>query len=273
LVSLNANIDKHGDKSPEDYHTYTPAGQCIYCRTTVGQLSKEHIVPYALNGNWVLPAASCLDCAKITSKIEEVCTRERSGMLFPFRAKLRMQSRKSSTNQENISTEIVYPDGRTEEGTILTTDFPATLIGVKLPVAGILSGQEPTNQVDCQFVISTAVPGESFKPDAAVLSTRFSETAWIQLIAKIGYSYAAAELGVDALSTSVTDIVLGKTDKTFYLVGGSLEDQGVKTTYLHRLELHRCTISGIEFTIVFVHLFGQFGMPRYHVVVSHRAKS
>jgi 5-methylcytosine-specific restriction endonuclease McrA len=34
-------------------------GVCIYCRDAASDLSDEHIVPYALNGNWILPKASC----------------------------------------------------------------------------------------------------------------------------------------------------------------------------------------------------------------------
>src|ERR1035437_10326423 len=48
---------------------YPPAEKCIYCGSTES-LSREHIIPYALNGEAVIQRASCPDCAKITSVFE-----------------------------------------------------------------------------------------------------------------------------------------------------------------------------------------------------------
>jgi hypothetical protein len=51
------------------------AASCIYCGTQADQteakeLSDEHIIPYALGGNLVLPKASCDRCAKETHAFE-----------------------------------------------------------------------------------------------------------------------------------------------------------------------------------------------------------
>ncbi len=97
----------------QDYHTYTPVGRCIYCGTTEGTLSKEHIVPYALNGNWVLPKASCKKCSAITQKYEDACLRI---MFKPLRTRLGMQSRRR--RQEDIEVEVVHHDGRRETLTV-----------------------------------------------------------------------------------------------------------------------------------------------------------
>ena len=44
----------------------TKIGRCIYCGTTEGKLSEEHITPYGLGGLLVLQEASCERCARIT---------------------------------------------------------------------------------------------------------------------------------------------------------------------------------------------------------------
>ena len=49
--------------------SYPPVGHCIYCSGT-DNLTREHIVPFGLHGNAVLPAASCARCRQITSAFE-----------------------------------------------------------------------------------------------------------------------------------------------------------------------------------------------------------
>lgn len=49
--------------------SYPPVGHCIYCSGT-DNLTREHIVPFGLNRNAVLPAASCARCRQITSAFE-----------------------------------------------------------------------------------------------------------------------------------------------------------------------------------------------------------
>jgi uncharacterized Fe-S cluster-containing radical SAM superfamily enzyme len=54
---------------------FDPIGECIYCGTKEGPLSREHIIPFALNGDRILPEASCTACGKITGKIEQYVTK------------------------------------------------------------------------------------------------------------------------------------------------------------------------------------------------------
>src|SRR5215212_3632262 len=68
---------------------YKPVGTCIYCGS-VDDLRDEHIIPKALNGDWILPAASCRVCEAITSKFEMKVLR---GPLWPPRRALNLQSR------------------------------------------------------------------------------------------------------------------------------------------------------------------------------------
>lgn len=51
---------------------YPPVGKCVYCGSDGGTkgLSDEHMVPFSLGGDAVLPKASCAACATETSKIE-----------------------------------------------------------------------------------------------------------------------------------------------------------------------------------------------------------
>ena len=134
--------------SPRDYHTYPPVGHCIYCGARDCDLSKEHIIPYSLNGNWVLPKASCTQCQKKTQKIEEVCTHERYAMFYGMRRRFGMQSRSKSTRLRAFLAEVQPSDGSKRDLMEFESDgFPAVAFGMKLPPAGILTGSEPTNKI------------------------------------------------------------------------------------------------------------------------------
>src|ERR1700726_1460580 len=57
-------------------------GRCIYCGATSDEveLTREHIVPFALGGTYVLEQASCADCQYHTKHIEQNVLRPMLGM-------------------------------------------------------------------------------------------------------------------------------------------------------------------------------------------------
>jgi HNH endonuclease len=135
-----------------DPYVYPPVGRCIYCGKTDGKLSREHIVPYSLNGNLVLPEASCERCAKKTQKIEEICTHERYGMLHPLRTKLNLQSRRGRHRHKQLPVLVKYQDGTDKIAIVPSAGFPIIVWGLELPKAGILLGLEPSNTVQCEVL-------------------------------------------------------------------------------------------------------------------------
>lgn len=64
-------------------------GKCIYCGRTDGPLSREHIIPKGLNGEWTLIEASCEYCREITSRFERDFLKKAFG---PARIALGMRS-------------------------------------------------------------------------------------------------------------------------------------------------------------------------------------
>jgi hypothetical protein len=76
----------------------------------------------------------------------------------------------------------------------------------------------------------------------------------------------------------LADIILWKSDKSPYLIGGGyphpdgFRSSNKETDYLYKLQMHECDIGVNHFSFVSVHLFGQLGMPHYHVVVRQRPK-
>ena len=65
-------------------------GRCIYCDTTTGPLTDEHVVPLALGGKMVLKKSVCEPCRVITSRcesnpIQDNWVQLRAALNFPSR--------------------------------------------------------------------------------------------------------------------------------------------------------------------------------------------
>ncbi|HXZ41151.1 MAG TPA: hypothetical protein VEG68_10455 [Terriglobales bacterium] len=69
---------------------YAALNQCAYCDAT-DNLSDEHIIPFGLGGELVLPKGSCEKHRKATSKVEDFALRR---YLCPLRSHLGLPSRK-----------------------------------------------------------------------------------------------------------------------------------------------------------------------------------
>ena len=72
-------------------------GRCVYCDRSDTRLSREHIVPLGLNGEWVLHDASCLNCARLIARIEHDALR--NAFIGP-RAALGMRTRRPNQHQK-----------------------------------------------------------------------------------------------------------------------------------------------------------------------------
>ena len=101
---------------------YGPVGHCIYCRST-DQLSNEHIVPPALNGNLELLKASCEECRKITSKFE---TRVLLGPMRVVRAIRNLRTR-NPKKRPTTGTVTIVRDGIEEDVDLPLAEFPVGL--------------------------------------------------------------------------------------------------------------------------------------------------
>jgi hypothetical protein len=94
---------------PAEIRTTTrtaPVGACIYCGSTEN-LSDEHIVPFGLGGNLVLPKSSCQRCARITSEFERRVLR---GFMRDARATGRFPTRRPKERPSTIPVEIKRGD-------------------------------------------------------------------------------------------------------------------------------------------------------------------
>lgn len=243
-----------------------PIGKCIYCGATDVPLTKEHIIPLGLDGDRVLPKASCVPCAAITSAVEGHCQRK---MLGAFRQGVGFRSRRKKP--EKLPLNVTYADGQT--GTIMLSAkrYPRSIVLPVFPIARALRGMPP--ELD-----GVALRGSgwwSFRDQNAldrlgakhgfvtVDGGEVDPLFWARMIAKIAHGAAVEKYGVDSFQHLAADFVLGKAPGMNYLVG-CMGEETIQTTDAHTVGF-RTHISGM--IVVLVRLFANFGAPTYHVLV------
>lgn len=228
--------------------SYRPVNVCIYCRNTDGPLTREHIIPYSLNGQIVLPAASCSDCSRITSEFEREVARAGFGI---FRAQNGIQSRKKSNPLENqvmISGETF--DGKTVDVTAKAGDVAISCAVLRLQAPGILLGNKP----NAEGTITTELP-EKMNPGLRALRKRLGLSkiyssvltcpvnAIMRLLEKIAHAYAVAEYGIDGFSPVLVSHILHGPNKDvaqWHYVGEHVppERQAKKPLHIREVQLN-----------------------------------
>lgn len=258
---------------------FAALGECIYCGRTE-KLTKEHIIPFALGGSWVLPDASCKACAKITGAFEGEFSRT---ILGPLRMLYDMPTRRPKDRPRHIplkvkyenSTdwEIAYVDRRICPFLILMPlyDMPDLLTGdvttegrsaatrrFWIRGGGFWSDRDAHLQWLCE-----ALGAKQVMPTGTVPTEPFCLT-----IAKIAHSFAIAEMGRRSFSPFLSDMIMKRdmNNRAAYIGGGAGNDEPSKN-------LHDVTFvfSGDpSIVVVAVRLFALLGTPTYHVVVGSR---
>lgn len=250
---------------------YAPVGSCIYCGDSTSKLTDEHIVPYALNGNWILPKASCEKCAYVTGQLIE--QRVLRGELRHLRAALRFQSRRSSERPTLIR---IQADGDDIEVPI--NECPIMMPFIKFRVPGILEGREAAPGID---TIGIAIVG--WGPDAKQFAAQrgikqlsgqstLRPAEFGRMIAKISYSWIIARFGLKFIAENfVSPIILGTSDRIGHLVGCvSVDVPKPLTPNEHALQpvIYKGGLSADNRLLaVRVKLFADSPTPVYEVVI------
>lgn len=241
---------------------HVSVGRCIYCGTTKMPLSKEHCVPFALNGRWTLNKASCHKCADITSRFEMDVLRY---VYCSSRASLGLQTRRKHPE--------LFPIQIEKNGIITTELIPIqklgglmTLFEYKLPA--FLDSRPYEKGID--IVASTLVrfKGDDIKKLAKELGTstlRFSATYtgnnFERFIAKIAYCMAIYQFGIDAFeSVYVLPSILGQKDDIGKWLGSLPTTTGEADIYISFDVVEKNLMAKLR-------LFGKSPVPTYIVVV------
>jgi hypothetical protein len=251
---------------------FPAVGHCIYCHET-NNLSREHIIPFGLNGNAVLPAASCPKCRNITSSFEREVLR---GSMRAVRVLLKFQSRKKHQGAPLTERLTLTRDGVSETIDLPIEGFPILLPFPKFAPPRFLtgvqkSGLDITGVATISFGPRPEMVAKQLGAQQLVLqSHRDRPVSFARMIAKIGYAMAYALGEIDRLSdsSSVIPSILGDVDDIGRWVG-TLPGPILKYPDgpLHRIEIHEDRVQQI--LLAEVQLFSNSETPSYGVVLGH----
>jgi len=196
-------------------------GCCIYCGTTEGELTEEHVSPYGLNGCITLLKASCHSCATITSKIEHHVLFDLWGAA---RAEMGYRTRRKKKSNK------LYPLSVIQGGIKTVREVPLkdTLKIFELPIfkaPAALDGRAFSHSIECiskdQFVLVER------REDLAkrigvdeVCPPELDPDKFARFVAKCSFGYAIERYGIEAFeSIYIRSAILGSTKDIARWVG------------------------------------------------------
>jgi hypothetical protein len=262
------------ETDPTKHKRFPSMGRCIYCGRT-DDLSEEHIVPFALNGAWVLPDSSCPTCSKITSAMERDAI-QRSFTAYRVqqgfktrRPKERKKLKVQVTKQEGGVSHSYYGDYK---------EMPLFLLHMRLQRPGILIGRDKA--FDRHTAMSLQL-NTTMKRDREILQVNdlniiqpYDHEAVARMIAKAAHAFACGVLGPDAFTHLLPGLILGKVKWLYnYLVGGDfVPDAPVfflpRLQQQHEMRLTSETgMGGQPFYVVKLRLFADMESTVYTIVV------
>lgn len=260
----------------QEKKVYPSVGMCIYCGSD-NDLTIEHVIPFGLGGKIELPDSSCRECAKITSDFEHTCLRTMYG---PLRLLYDMPSRRKKKRPIVLPLKVKrMPDDEWTYTEVEQEKYPFLILFPYFNVPLILSKPPlPKNRgaATDKFWIRGASPGyvfndllESLCQELRVCSVmpeaKGSVAEFCQLLAKIAYSYAVAELGYNNFEPYLLPGIIKAelSDCDSYI--GSLEKDEPPSELLHELSMGEKMQS--KNIIVRLRLLAKLGTPTYFVVV------
>lgn len=255
-------------------------GACIYCGAGPAPdapLGDEHVVPYGLSGEWVLRDASCPSCADVTSNVERDVLRN---ALLPLRAKLGLRTRRKRERPATLPLVARCGDGPDAEHVTLhlpAAEHPGTVFFPRFPPAAALRPRASygggTDVLGSYLFYAERERLARLRAElgAATFTARatFKPAAFARTVAKIGYAFAVACVGLDALEDAVAEVparpvVLGHTADVSRWVGGDWSAPVNPAEGRHAVTLTQ--VDG--WLTAFVRLFAGYGAPEYHAVVA-----
>lgn len=174
--------------------------KCIYCGSNGPELTDEHVIPYALNGQYILKKASCPQCQKITSAFESNILKHNWG---DFRKGVGFNTRNKRKKNE-IGVQIKDKNG--EEKTLFLPK-EKQIVYIILPeyeVPGYILDKNNTGIKVVGTTHFSRCPNMSVKEfiekydiSEFIFSSTYSYSDLPRLLMKIAYGMAVFQYGYD----------------------------------------------------------------------------
>ncbi len=263
----------------ERQQRYPGIGRCIYCGAADGPLTDEHIIPDAIGGRLILEGASCNACAAETHAFEghacDTCRPIRRQLGFPSKTKGRRARERAATEKF-----ILDLDGRRVK--VPVGEFPGLFVHLAYPLPGILLGAAIEDRLLTGGIHAIELmPGfgerlndvrEKYRANKVSIvgvdkSNRTDKEDTGRMLAKIAHAYAVAELGPDAFTPALVNIILGRRPFNLPHYVGSQAQTTDEASDLHEIGIDTTGLDGGRYVVVRVRLFASFKGPAHYVVV------
>lgn len=257
---------KHTNKMCEK--SYPGIGLCIYCMDDFPneKLSKEHIVPLALNGTLVIQNSVCKDCEGFTNKEFENEALQADFLVPRLLLELRRRNKKKITKALPPVDIIDANDESIKAITLELSDYPPIVSFYKFDPAGALVGIDRgigLSSISFQFV-TFPFPSLPSGHKSVELTHKSIWSAYALALAKMAYSFAVAECGISSFDgDAIRDLLLGKRSDILNFVGGPLDSDAVSNNQLHFLRVNK---RGGKLSVS-VNLFASYSAVRNEVYV------
>lgn len=249
--------------------TYKPVGRCIYCGSKKN-LKKEHIIPYALGSDVILPKSTCRKCAKITGSFEQIVLR---GPMWGVRKILKLKSRSKHISAPKTERLTILKDEVKREIEIPLEEYPFILHFPIFTKPGYVMknysrGINVIGVDHINFGQEPKIIAKKHNAEKLIFKGIYSYAEFAKTIAKIGFSYAVAEGQIKKVKGQplLLSALLGRSNDIGRWVGTSQKHE-VYQGLLHRLAVHEDEKMGL--LIAEVQLFASSQTPIYEVILGH----
>lgn len=258
---------------------YKPVGICIYCGNTTN-LNDEHIIPLGLGGRMVLPRSSCSSCSKKTSFFEMTCLRTMYG---PLRQLYGLPSRRKKEQPQKLPLKVKYK--ATDEWTevlVNQVDYPFLVTFPYFPMPNLIVSKQTSSRrgaVTNRLWIRGASAYESFfdhlqrltlelRVHSIMPESKAHVEEFCQMLAKVGHSYAVAELGYGKFKPLLLSHIVDKELSNCGDFIGSFHKDELPSKNIHELSIQEDNHK--KYIIVRIRFLAILGTPTYYIVVGQK---
>lgn len=247
-----------------------PAGLCIYCGAPSytpegGKLHEEHIVPLSINGNYVLPEASCKACEHITGRNEALIMR---GGFRAVREYLQMRSRTKKRPTELPLFNVNRIEGN--KVMIPIEDYPIMWTIPRFDLPGLLRPpgyKSPGNPAPWSTGINLDHAKLAKHGITNFTTNQMDVFAFVRMIAKIGHALAVDRYGLNHFVPFLRHTILHNTGPEAYQYIGGVPERPHGNDELHGLILRTIMVGHRVLLVAEIRLFATLGAPIHVAVV------
>lgn len=241
-------------------------GRCIYCGSTNGELTNEHIVPRSLGGTARLDAASCRSCQNAIGLFERRVTNEWLKLMrtvegYPSYRKTAKRAVRISAIDEDVERDL--------QPAATPYLFLLPFYGERGP--NVLSATNSAGHRSEVYLMAARLEYYQRVRELGVGSLRFRLNIIIPafecMLGKIAYCSAVAQFGLENVASELPNLILAQDMRIFDYVGSSGRYDVARAHVYRAAFVNRESLATPSRACFVLSLFEGFASPAYTVYV------